>query len=290
VKLVLELRPPESRLYGSWGERLDTVARFSKPDEVHALCEKAWTLGARTVIAVLDDTIREALVAFQRWRPVAVWAVIPNMFAFIRDLTDLGMVGAARARFMRLTPAGMMRTGLGALSDLGGIKRKDFKTGAMLVADMELAALRDLRVARLFLHPQVTEVALAGGLTNVFEAINTRAAKVGVDAGIITHNPVRAANVLGSRIERFAAVITPCNAKGYKMFPSRAESEALLTMQPARFLALDPTAGGTIPLAKALAHVRALGLPGAVLDWRAVDAAFRDPTELSVAPRATASP
>jgi hypothetical protein len=281
VKLVLDLRPPESRLYGSWSERLDTVVRFSKADEVHALCEKAWTLGIRTVIAVLDDTIREALVAFQRWRQVEVWAVIPNMFAFIRDLTDLGMVGAARARFMRLTPVAMMRTGLGALSDLGGIKRKDFKTGAMLVADMELAALRDLRVARLFLHPQVTEVALAGGLTNVFEAIAARAAGLGIDAGIVTHNPVRAAAVLGTRIERFSTVITPCNAKGYKMFPSRTESEALLSAQPARFLALDPTAGGTIPLATALAHVSGLGLPGAVLDWRAVDAAFRDPSELT---------
>ena len=288
MKLVLELRPPESRLYGSWSERLDTVVRFSKPDEVHALCEKAWTLGARTVIAVLDDTIREALVAFQRWRQVAVWVVIPNMFAFIRDLTDLGMVGAARARFMRLTPAAMVRTGLGALSDLGGIKRKDFKTGAMLVADMELNALRDLRVARLFAHPQITEVALAGGLTNVFEAIGARAARLGIDAGIVTHNPVRAAAVLGSRIERFAAVITPCNPKGYKMFPSRAESEALLKAQPARFLALDPTAGATVPLETALAHVRALGLPGAVLDWRAVDAAFRNPTELSATSRAPA--
>lgn len=288
MKLVLELRPPESRLYGSWTERLDTVVRYSRPDEVHALCEKAWTLGARTVIAVLDDTIREALVAFQRWRDVTVWAVIPNMFAFIRDLTDLGMVGAARARFMRLGPGGMIRTGLSVASDLGGVKRRDFKTGAMLVADMELAALRDLRVARLFLHPQVTEVALAGGLTNVFEAIAARAASLGIDAGIVTHNPVRAAAVLGPKLGRFAAVITPCNAKGYKMFPSRAASEELLGSQPARFLALDPTAGGHIPLADALAHVSALALPGAVLDWRAVEAAFRNPALLEEAPSAPA--
>ena len=28
MNLVLELRPPESRLYGSWEERLATVSRF----------------------------------------------------------------------------------------------------------------------------------------------------------------------------------------------------------------------------------------------------------------------
>src|SRR5439155_1591313 len=119
--LVLELRPAESRHYASWGERLETVARHSRPDELHALCEEAYALGARAVLAVVDAPIREALLAFQRWRDVPVWAVVPNMFAFIRDLTDLGMVGAARARFTRLSPAAMVRTGLGAVGRLGPI-------------------------------------------------------------------------------------------------------------------------------------------------------------------------
>ena len=43
--LVLELRPAESRHYASWGERLETVARHSRPDELHALCEEAYALG-----------------------------------------------------------------------------------------------------------------------------------------------------------------------------------------------------------------------------------------------------
>ena len=70
--LVLELRPPESRHYASWRDRLDTVARYSQPDEVHALCEKSYTLGVRAILTVFDDTIREALVAFQRWRDVEI--------------------------------------------------------------------------------------------------------------------------------------------------------------------------------------------------------------------------
>ena len=121
MNLVLELRPPESRHYGSWDECLATVSRFSRPDEVHALCEKAHALGARAVLGVLDDTIREALVAYQRWRDMALWAVVPNMFAFIRDLTDLGMVGAARARFTRLRPGAMMKIGLGAVGQVPAV-------------------------------------------------------------------------------------------------------------------------------------------------------------------------
>ena len=273
--LVLELRPPESRHYASWRERLDTVALYSQPDEVHALCEKAYALGARAILTVFDDTIREALVAFQRWRDLAVWAVVPNMFAFIRDLTDLGLVGAARARFLRLTPSQMARTGLRTMSDLGAIRRRDFAVGTMLVSDMELAALQGLRVTRLFLHPQVTEIALAGGSAAVFTALATTAQHLGIEAGLLTHNPLRAAEVLGSELSRFAAIIAPCNPKGYKMFPSREMCERLFRSDPTRFLASEVTAGDTIAPEAALAHARALGLVGAVLDFRTVEAAFR---------------
>ena len=275
MNLVLELRPPESRLYGSWDERLAAVSRFSRPDEVHAVCEKAYALGARATLAVLDDTIREALVAFQRWRDMALWAVVPNMFAFIRDLTDLGMVGAAQARFMRLGPGAMIRTGLGAVTQAPAVLKKDFATGALLVADMELAALRGLRVSRLFLHPQLTEIGLAGGVRQLFTAVADRAARAGIEAGLVTNNPLRAAEVLGADLKRFAVVVAPANPKGWKMFPDRAACERLYQSDPSRFAASEITAGGTIAPAAALAHVQAAGIGTAVLDTRAVDAAFR---------------
>jgi len=256
-------------------ERLETVARFNQPDEIHALCEKAYALGARAILAVFNDAIREALVAFQRWRDIPVWAVVPNMFAFIRDLTDLGLVGAARARFMRLTPPAMVRTGLRTMSALGGIRRRDLAVGTMLVCEMELAALRGLRVTRLFLHPQVTEIALAAGAATVFTALAATTQRLGIEAGLVTHNPLRAAAVLGPELRRFAPIIAPCNSKGYKMFPNREECERLFRSDPARFIASEATAGGTVAPGAALSHTRALGLAGAVLDFRTVEAAFR---------------
>ncbi len=272
--LVLELRPPESRHYASWRERLETVARYSRPDEVHALCEKSYAVGARAILAVFDNTIREALTAFHRWRQIEVWAVLPNMFAFIRDLTDLGAVGAARARLMRLPPAAMVRTGLRAMTNLGGIRRKDLAVGTMLVLEMELAALRPLRITRVFLHPQVTEIALAGGAAAVFTTLADRAEALGIEAGLLTHNPLRAAAVLGKALHRFAVVVTPCNPRGYKMFPSREACERLIDSDPTRYLAAEVTAGGTVPPEAALAYSRKMGLAGAVLDTDVVEKAF----------------
>lgn len=275
MNLVLELRPPEGRHYRSWRERIETVAHLSRPDAVHAICEEAHAAGARAIMAVADATIREALVEFQRWRDVPVWAVVPNMQAFIRDLTDLGMVGAARARFLRLRPGDMLRQALGAVTQVGGVLRKDFAVGTTLVANMELAGLRGLRIARLFLHPQVTEIALAGGVTAVFRAVAAQAERLGIEAGLVTNNPVRAAAVLGDELRRFAVIVAPANAPGYKMVPDRAACEALFRTDPTRFYASEVTAGGSIAPEAALAHVRTLGLGGALLDVRTVQALAR---------------
>jgi hypothetical protein len=274
--LVLELAPPESRHYGSWKERLQMVARYSRVDEMHVVCEKAHALGAEAVVAVLDERVRQALREFQRWRDVPVWAVVPNMFAFIRDLTDLGVIGAARKRFARLGPLGLMRSGVAVLRRLGELRRSEFTSGVLLLIEMELAAVRELRIRRLFLHPQVTEVALAGQVSPLLVAFASRAEELGLEPGLITHNPLVAATLLGPELRRFAAVIAPGNPKGYKMFPDRAATERLFASDPARFWAAEATAGGMVCPSEAVAHVRHLGLAGAVLDVEAVNALYRE--------------
>jgi hypothetical protein len=97
-----------------------------------------------------------------------------------------------------------------------------------------------------------------------------------MEAGLITHNPLVAAEVLGPALRQFAAVVTPCNPKGYKMVPNHAACEALLRAEPGRFWASEISAGGSLGVAEALDHVRGLGLAGAVLDLRMLEAAYRE--------------
>ena len=191
-----------------------------------------------------------------------------------RATADRDRLGRAQQAFVR--PHRSKADTLGALGNLGSIRRRDFVTGALLVADMEMAALRGLRVARLLLHPQLTEIALAGGIPTLFTELATRAARQGMEAGIVTHNPVRAATVLGADLTHFPVVIAPCNPRGYKMFPDREACEQLFRSDPGRFFADELTAGGSVPVETALAHVQELGLAGAVLDVRAVETAYRE--------------
>jgi len=277
MELALDLSPPESKHYRSWNERLRYVARYSQPEEIHVACEMARAVGVTSVMAVLDRRTEAALREFQIWRDLSVWAVVPNMYAFIRDLTDRGLVGAALARFLRLRPVAMVATGMNALRELGPLARSDFSAGALWLAQMELAAAQRLRIRRVFLHPQLTEIALAGRVAGLFTEFARRARALGLEAGLVTHNPVVAAEVLGADLENFAAIAAPCNSKGYKMLPDRAACESLFRSNPTRFWALDVAAGESLTLEAGLAHVREVGLTGAVLDVRTMMGRFSRP-------------
>ena len=72
--------------------------------------------------------------------------------------------------------------------------------------------------------------------------------------------------VLGAELDSFAAIVAPCNPKGYKMVPDRGACEALFRLGLDRFWASEMTAGACVPLVTAAAHVLGLGLRGGVLD------------------------
>jgi len=274
MELALDLSPPESKHYRNWNERLRYVARYSQPEEIHVACEMARAVGVSSVMAVLDRRTEVALRELQVWRDLSIWAVVPNMYAFIRDLTDRGLVGAAVARFLRLRPAAMIATGMNALRELGPLARSDFSAGALWLAQMELAAVQQLHVRRVFLHPQLTEIALAGRVSELFREFARRVRALGLEAGLVTHNPVLAAEVLGEEMNSFAAIVSPCNPKGYKMVPDRATCEALFRAQPGRFWGAEVTAGGHLRLPGALAHPQTMGLAGTVIDPRGLQALF----------------
>jgi len=274
MELALDLSPPESKHYRSWSERLRYVARYSQPEEIHVACEMARSVGATSVMAVLDRRTEAALREFQVWRDLSIWAVVPNMYAFIRDLTDRGMVGAALSRLLRLDPRAMVTTGVNALRELGPLARADFSAGALWLAQMELAAVRGLHVRRVFLHPQLTEIALTGGVIELFVEFARRVRASGLEAGLVTHNPVRAVDLLGDAFDSFTVIAAPCNASGYKMVPNRTDSEARFRAHPGRYWATEITAGHSLRLPEALAYARTMGVAGSVVDLRAVEWLF----------------
>ena len=111
-------------------------------------------------------------------------------------------------------------------------------------------------------------------MTGLFTEFARRVRALGLEAGLVTHNPVMAASVLGGEIDRFAAIVAPCNPKGYKMVPDRATCEALFRAHPGRFWGAEITAGGSLRVPDAFAYPRTMGLAGTVIDFRGIEALF----------------
>jgi len=137
---------------------------------------------------------------------------------------------------------------------------------------MELAGAQSLRVHRVFLHPQLTEIALAGRVSELFTEFAARVRDRGLEAGLLTNNPLVAADLLGERLGVFSAIVSPCNPRGYKMVPDRVTCERLLRAYCGRFWAHDATAGGCVSWRDAMDHVRELGLAGAIVDPKSLRA------------------
>jgi hypothetical protein len=169
----------------------------------------------------------------------------------------------------------MLKIGLGAVTQVPAVLKKDFATGALLVMDMELAALRGLRVSRLFLHPQLTEIGLAGGVRQMFTAVADRAARARDRGRPGDEQPAPRRRGPGPRPEALRGGRRPSQPEGVEDVPRPRVVRTALSGRPDPLGRREITAGGTVPPRAALAHVESLGLGTAVLDARAVDAAFR---------------
>ena len=276
-EILLSLKPAEAYNYRSWAERIGRVVEDGEDPRLVARIEEARSLGASGILAVMSDELTATLEYLRRRQRWDFYPVVPNMFAFIRDQTELGMVGAGRRRLMRLGPVDLIRFGLWAVRHVGGVARRDFTVGALLVLRAEFAALRRLRPDGAYIHPQLTELALATGNGAFFrDCCRELERAFGFRPGLITHNPVRARALLDEWQVPCPSIVAPLNGKAYKMFPDRQRCEELFRRDPRTMVASEITAGGCLAPAAALAYLREQGVQRIALDLREVGGFFRE--------------
>ena len=223
--------------------------------------------GARHALWLYEPEAEAVVGALHRETGVAVHPVVPNMAAYVRDTADRGPIGAALVRFKRLGLADRVRLGLHHGRRAPGILGKDFTTGLLILIEMETAKVRPFGSRHVFLHPSVTDLALALGNRALFDAFLTFAGRtLGLTPALVTHN-------FGVLIPRLAEwglrpplIAAPFNPRGYLMYPSQARCEAALRSWPSPVLALRPDLDGRIPRPEAFAYLRSRGIRQAALD------------------------
>jgi hypothetical protein len=145
---------------------------------------------------------------------------------------------------------------------------KDFSTGALILAEMEMVRFRRYQPEIVFLNNQIVDLAMAFDNQKLFadfqELVRRRH---GLGVGLVTYNYSWLAPKLekwGIKVDR---IITPFNARGYLMHRSKKECEQCVAEHRSALIASEFDAAGTVPHAEAMAYLQGLGIQAVASRW-----------------------
>lgn len=241
------------------------VKRFEDPAVLAQQFVRALDAGADGILASPSLVTRAALTA--AGRPIPTWALLPNVPAYVRDMSEAGLVGAAVKRVQGASPATLARVGLTGVQHALGVVGGDFASMVPLLLELEAAALGAARLEGVVIAAPITDVALAGRNRHFFAHLTAFIrARFGGKAGFETHN-------LGHLLRRLREwgvepdlVIGPVNPAGFMMKPTPGVVLQEIAIAEVPVLAKELTAGGTLELQTAATYARAHGVHGAVVD------------------------
>ena len=244
---------------------LAITARYSDAETLAVTLSKALAAGAEGVLVSPSQPLRAALAELKQTVPI--YALLPNVPEYVRDSSDLGLVGAALKRLRRASPATLARLGFTGLSHALAVLRSDFTGMVPLLLELEAATLgaRDLRAV--VLAAPLTDLALAGRHRSFFEHYGRFVrGRFGAAAGFETHN-------LGHLLTRLREwgitpdlVVGPINPRGLLMKPSPDELLEALRASKVPVLAKEVRAAGTVPLIEGARFALDQGAHGVVAD------------------------
>jgi len=249
---------------------LQVATRFAEPESLAVTFSKALKAGADGVLASPTRSLKLALAELRE--SVPVYALLPNVPEYVRDSSELGLIGAAMKRVGQAGFGSRFRLGLSGLAYAPGVLRSDFAALVPLLVELEAASLAARELRGVVLAAPLTDLALAGRHRRFFQRycrfVHRR---FGAAAAFETNN---LGHLLGAFEEWGVApdfVIGPVNPRGLLMKPSPDEVVAALSRSSIPVLAAELRAGGTVPLLEGARFARAHGVHGLVPDLVDID-------------------
>jgi len=244
---------------------LAITARYNDAETLAVTLSKALAAGAEGVLVSPSQPLRAALAELKQTVPI--YALLPNVPEYVRDSSDLGLVGAALKRVRRASPVTLARLGFTCLTHALAVIKRDFRGMVPLLLELEAAALgaRDLRAV--VLAAPLTDLALAGRHRSFFEGYGRFVrSRFGAAAGFETHN----LGHLLSRLREWGIIpdliVGPINPRGLLMKPSPEELLAALRASKVPVLAKEVRAAGAVPLVEGARFALDHGAHGVVAD------------------------
>lgn len=244
---------------------LALTARYNDAETLAVTLSKALAAGAEGVLVSPSQPLRAALAELKQSIPT--YALLPNVPEYVRDSSDLGLVGAALKRVGRASAATLLRLGFTGLSHALAVLKSDFTGMVPLLLELEAAALDAQDLRAVVLAAPLTDLALAGRHRAFFEHYGRFVrGRFGAAAGFETHNLGHLLTRLGEWGIVPDLVVGPVNPCGLLMKPSPDELLAALRRTKVPVLAKEVRAAGTVPLIEGARYALEHGAHGVVAD------------------------
>jgi hypothetical protein len=243
---------------------LEITARFRDPETLAVTLSKALAAGAEGVLASPSQPLRAALAELKQRVPI--YGLLPNVPEYVRDSSDVGLVGAALKRLDGASPSTLARLGLTGLTHARAVLRSDFTGLVPMLLELEAAALGAVELRAVVLAAPLTDLALAGGHRAFFEHYCRFVRGRFGAAGFETHNLGHLLRRLREWGVRPDLVVGPVNSRGLMMKPDAETVLAELRAAQVPVLAKEVRAGGTVALLEGARFALDHGAHGVVAD------------------------
>jgi hypothetical protein len=204
----------------------------------------------------LDELITQLRTRSEILDKLKFNAVMPYAQGYVLKLSEKGLINTV---LDILKSAGLKNDLRMITQGTFGFLKKDFNELFKIFIDVELLKLKNIKVQTVFLHPVLTDLALALDMKKVFETFRDHLKDYyGVKAGLCTKNFSRLVSKLNEWELDMPGIMTSFNKAGFLMNPTRQECEKSLQNYSGDVIAMNIMAGGFLKLNEAYEYIVSL--------------------------------
>lgn len=237
----------------------------------------------RLAAHLLDERVTGALWTFMpeqlpmlrqiSAKGIDIALVVPNLAAYVRDVTGGGPIKAILTRFQQLPIRAKLSLCVNNSKDTLSVLKQDFGMGLSILAEMELESCMALRLRHGIISSAVVDLAVALNNRQVVERLlNLIQVRFKLSALIQTSNlGLTTSKMVEWGIDTSGlSYLSPLNRVGYSMRPNQAQCELVCRSGRVMVMASDIDADGELHLEEALSYIGSLGVRACILPSSAI--------------------
>src|SRR3989338_2386891 len=155
----------ESRISFDYSKKYKDL--FNSDEKVKLFIGQLKSLDFKKILTPYNPAIINAIKDIGDFE---IYPIVPNVSQFIRDMTNYGLIGAGVQRLKRIKSLPKLTSlGITGLTHAHKILKKDFKAGVALMMHLEMLEFKQFNPKIIFLHEQMTDLALANNNMKFFK-------------------------------------------------------------------------------------------------------------------------